>query len=110
MKQFLYAMNQMFGFMEAGLSSMLYSLYLKITKKLPYEVEMSIKPEARQKFIKMESTCLLLQGILGLSMFSFLHFSLLNDMYIVLAHFFVLLIILIYQSNAKRSLYYETTK
>ncbi len=64
MKELLHRIHQNLGICTRGISAFFYSFYLRITRKLPYEVEMALKPEMKERYIRIESAYLLLCAIM----------------------------------------------
>lgn len=105
MKEFMNNIIKVFGFSDGGLSFLIYSLYLKIFKKLPYSIEMAIKPEFKERYIRIESTCLLLYFILVMSFVLFLTISNFHRIIIVGIHIVLIFIIFCIQIYLKKDLY-----
>ena len=105
MKEFMNNIIKVFGFSDGGLSFLIYSLYLKIFKKLPYSIEMAIKPEFKERYIRIESTCLLLYFILVMSFVLFLTISNFHRIIIVGIHIVLIFIVFCIQIYLKKDLY-----
>lgn len=105
MRELLHGMIKLLGFSDCGLLPLLYSFYLKKFKKLPYSIEMTLKPEAKERYIQIESTCLLLYFVLIVSLTIFLIVSHFNRIAIIIPHVSLMLIVFCFQVFLKKDLY-----
>lgn len=106
MNNFLNSLVKLFGFLDSGLISFVYVIYLKTTKKLSYVEEKTISPENKEQFIKVRSLCFFLYFIVAVSLLINLNFTAFNRMYVWVIHLVFILCIFIYRV-IKEGKYYQ---
>lgn len=105
MGEFLYNITKIIGFFDFGFSSFLYAIYLILSRKLPYFVEMILKPEAREKYIKIESLYSFIYAIILFSLLIFLTYMTSHRVIIYGVHYFLVICIFFYKNSLMRDLY-----
>lgn len=106
MNNFLNGLVKLFGFSDWGLTSLIYSIYLKRTKKISYVEEKTIKQQYREQFIKIRSWCYFMYFIIAMSLFINLNFTSFNRTIIWTVHIALFLCVFVYRI-VKESKFYK---
>ena len=97
MNNFLNGLVKLFGFSDWGLTSLIYSIYLKRTKKISYVEEKTIKQQYREQFIKIRSWCYFMYFIIAMSLLINLNFISFNRTIVWIVHIALFLCIFVYR-------------
>ena len=106
MNNFINSLVKLFGFTDGGLTSLIYSIYLKRTKKISYVEEKTIKQNYREQFIRIRSLCFFMYFIISLSLLVSLNFTNFNKIFIWSIHIILFLCVFIYRI-VKESKFYK---
>lgn len=106
MNNFLNALVKLFGFSDWGLTSLIYSIYLKCTKKISYVEEKTIKQHYKEQFIKIRSQCFFMYFIIAMSLFINFNFTNFNRTGLWIIHIVLFLSVFVYRI-IKESKFYK---
>lgn len=105
MRNLFHEIVKTISFSDWGITSFLYGVYLKRFKKLSYVEEKTIKPENKEQYIKVHSTCFILYFIILISLFITLNFTSVQNIYAYFIHVLLLLIVFAYRIIKEIQLY-----
>ena len=106
MNNFINGLVKLFGFTDGGLTSLIYSIYLKRTKKISYVEEKTIKENYREQFIRVRSLCFFIYFIISISLLINLNFTNFNRICVWSIHILLFLSVFIYRI-VKESKFYK---
>lgn len=105
MGEFLRNAYKLFGATSCGFFAIIYSLYLKITKKIPYSIEISLKPESKEKYIQMEFVSLLIYSVIMISLTLLLTFTNFDKSILIIIHVILIVIVFFYKHSIVKDMY-----
>ncbi len=105
MNNFINGLVKLFGFTDWGLTSLIYSIYLKCTKKISYVEEKTIKENYREQFIRIRSLCFFIYFIISVSLLICLNFTNFNRIYIWSIHILLFVCVFIYRIMKESKFY-----
>lgn len=97
MNNLMNGLIKIFGF-TGGLTSLIYSFYLKRTKKLSYVEEQTLKDEYKDQFIKVRALSFFMYFIILLSLFIILTYTKFNTTWVWIIHGILILCVFIYRA------------
>lgn len=97
MNNFINTLVKLSSFYDWGLTSLIYSIYIKRTKKLSYVEEKTIKSDFKEQFIKTRSICYFMYFLVLFSLFINLYFTNFNKIFVYSIHVLLFICIFIYR-------------
>lgn len=105
MEQFSIMLPEILGSASFGWFALIYAVYLKITHKLPYSIEKTLKPDKKDEFLKHEIICLILIYLVFQSLGFFFLFASPLHIAIIIIHVVMLIGIIIYRGISRRKFF-----